>query len=744
MPTGKTLLLAIWFAAAALPYSSTIASPLLSRFHSLNLNISSANVTGLVNNAPAAKDISGIHLLLDNDVDSQTPKYPLILLSKPRVYNDSQTICTLLGENLASNSTPGLQQLLNTTPVAATEVKGSNRYWVNNDTGGSTKCTAFDRKTGHTLQLSCSVKLPALCTNSIARTQVGTNNDKSKQIKVTTPKAGTWQGYRDQNQFRFLGIPYAESPIGKLRFQKPMRLNSSKYGGNNKVNDATEYGFACTQLPLGINLTSEQWDLFLGAKQSEDCLHLNVFTPSLKDGRSNGLPVMVYVHGGGYTVYASSTPVFEPGNLVSRGGVVVVNLNYRMSTFGLFENTPAIPRSKAPGNLATRDQIAALQWVRDNIAAFGGDPSQVTIFGESAGGWSMRGLLSAPSAFGLYRNVISQSDPIDIPLSNPKFAGEITNLTMQSLGCKSSDLACAQNKTTDEITAAQTKALDVFLRQPENVWVQTAAIFRPCVDKSLIHADFAELVRTGKYNKKANIMWGSTRDEAGAFVPTIFPDVIPLADEDAELAKRIPDNRTRGLIHSPYYKTNASDPDTVRNTFSAASTDYYWTCPIQVMSRGAAVQTSNVYTYIMDHGRGTDGALVKGLVNFCTGRVCHGDDNIPTFGSGDALPGVEQTGDDARFSRQVIDRFTTFAKTGNPNPNRKAGGSNLDTASQNPDVANVQWPKYDNSNPVFLFNVTNSTVVRNADVAKCRWTAKNIKFDYQLYGPTGKFVPIFP
>lgn len=105
MPTGKTLLLAIWFAAAALPYSSTIASPLLSRFHSLNLNISSANVTGLVNNAPAAKDISGIHLLLDNDVDSQTPKYPLILLSKPRVYNDSLSICTLLGESTYGSTT---------------------------------------------------------------------------------------------------------------------------------------------------------------------------------------------------------------------------------------------------------------------------------------------------------------------------------------------------------------------------------------------------------------------------------------------------------------------------------------------------------------------------------------------------------------------------------------------------------------------------------------------------------------
>ncbi|KAF8929673.1 hypothetical protein BGZ47_000936 [Haplosporangium gracile] len=746
MPTGKTLLLAICLATAALPHSSTtIASPLALPLYTLDINSSGADVTGLVNNAPAAKDISGIHLLLDNDVDSQTPKNPIILLSKPRTYRDSHSTCILLGENLTSGSTPGLQHLLDTTPVAVSEVKGANHYWISNGSESNSKCTAFDRKSGRTLQLSCLVKLSALCTNSLARTQVGTKNDKSKQIKVRTPKAGTWQGYRDQNQFRFLGIPYAEPPVGKLRFQKPMHLSPRKYGGSNKVNDATEYGFACIQLvPLGINLTSEQWDFFLGAKQSEDCLHLNVFTPSLKEGRSKGLPVMVYVHGGGYTAFASSTPIYEPGNLVSRGGVVIVTLNYRLSVFGLFENTSAIPRSKAPGNLATRDQIAALLWVRDNIAAFGGDPNQVTIFGQSAGGWSMRGLLSAPSAFDLYRNVISQSDPMGIPLSNPKFAGAITDLTMQNLGCKSSDLACAQNKTTDEITAAQTKAVDVFLRQPRNSWVQPSALFRPSVDKSLIHADFAELVRSGKYNKKANIMWGSTRDEAGAYVPLFLPNVIPLADEDTELAKRIPNRRTLGLIRSPYYKTNASDPDTVRDKFGSANTDYYWTCPIQIMSRGVAVQKSNVYTYIMDHGRDSNGALVKGSVGYCTKRVCHGDDNIPTFGSGDALPGVEQTGDDARFSRQVIDRFTTFAKTGNPNPGNKKANSNLGAASENPDVTNVHWPKYDKSNPVFLFNVHNSTVVRNVDVAKCEWIAKNIKFDYQLHGPTGKFVPIFP
>lgn len=104
MPTGKALLLTICFAAAALPHSSTIASPLPSPLHSINLDGSGANVTGLVNNAPTAKDISGIHLLLDNDVDSQTPKNPVILLSKPRAYKDGQSTCTLLGESTHGNT----------------------------------------------------------------------------------------------------------------------------------------------------------------------------------------------------------------------------------------------------------------------------------------------------------------------------------------------------------------------------------------------------------------------------------------------------------------------------------------------------------------------------------------------------------------------------------------------------------------------------------------------------------------
>ncbi|KAF8931533.1 hypothetical protein BGZ47_011795 [Haplosporangium gracile] len=700
----------------------------------------------LVANAPAAEDVQGVHLLLDNDVDSKTPKNPIILLSKPRSYNDSWALCSTMGEKLAQSSTPNLRKLLDTTPVAADEVKRANRYWVSHSNGTNTsKCTAFDRKTDRTLQLSCSIKLPALCTNSLPRYQTGVKTiDKSKQIKVQTPKAGTWQGYRDQNQFRFLGIPYAEPPLGNLRFQKPIRLNPKRYGGNNKVNDATEFGHACTQLPFdGANTTPEQELLILGARQSEDCLYLNVFTPSLKAEKAKGLPVMVYIHGGSFTMLAGSTPIFEPGNVVSRGGVVVVTLNYRLSTFGLFENTPEIPRSKAPGNLATRDQIYALQWVHNNIVAFGGDPSQVTIFGESAGGWSMRALLSAPSAFELYKNVISQSDPIGIPFSSPKYSSDLSKLVMQNLNCLTSDIACVRNKTVEQVTAAQVKASSTFLQKPGNQWIIPDAVFRPTVDKSLILADFADLLKSGKYNKKANVLWGFTKDEGNSFVSTFLPNPIPLADIDTEFARLVPYNRTRVLIKSPYYKKDNST-DSVRKAFGQGLTDYYWICPYLIFSRAGALQKSNFYTYRMDHGRNPTSALGMPPPPLCEGYVCHADDIIPSFGSGDIVPGIEQTGDDARFARQVIDRFTTFAKTGNPNPPNITSNVNFDAASQNPDVTRVQWPKYDQSNPVFEFALANSNVTKNVDAGRCEWLNENTQYDYQVNGPGGKFVPIFP
>ncbi|KAG0211961.1 hypothetical protein BGX28_007044 [Mortierella sp. GBA30] len=709
------------------------------------------STTNLTANAPSAKDLAGVHLLLENDVDSQTSKHPVIFLSKPRSYNDSQAACKSLGEKLITPDTGNLTRLLNNTPVAQAEVKLVTRIWVGqNNSSSSSVCTAIDRQTGRTIQLSCSIQLPALCSNSLKRFIAGTNVDRSKQIRVDVPKYGAWQGYRDQNQFRFLGIPYAEPPVGQRRFMAPMPIDMRNFTGNatspaaTKVNDATEYGHVCIQSSFGnMNSTNNMTQdiQLLGGTQSEDCLYLNVFTPSLKNGTAKGLPVMVWIHGGGYVTGSGSTPIYEPGNLVSRGGVVVVSLNYRLSIFGQFENTPAIPRSKAPGNLATRDQIAALQWVRNNIGAFGGDPRQVTIFGQSAGGYSMRALLSTPSAFGLYQNVISQSDLMGSPFVGPKFSSDnIGNQTMQNLGCQPSDLACAQNKTVDEISAAQSKALSRTVNMTEYAWVPFA-VYLPTVDGSLIPQDFAELVTSGRYNKKAKILWGTTRDEGGLFVPMYYPNPVPIQDGLTNASILFRENRTEKLFTSSYYQFNSSDNDTVRNEYSKAMTDYLFACPLQMMSRGVATQKSNVYAYRMDHGYSVSKYFGVGDAQFCHDRVCHGDDLAPTFGSADAIRGLELTGDDARFSRQIIDRWSTFAWTGNPNP--KNGQPGL--ASENRDVNGIQWPTYiASNNPLLALKLQNSTVETNNDTAKCNWIAKNVQYDYQVHGPGGKFVPVYP
>ncbi|KAG0334131.1 hypothetical protein BG000_008606 [Podila horticola] len=706
--------------------------------------------TTLVQNAPSADSLGGAHLLLDNDVDTKTSKYPVIFLSKPMSYKESQDACVSLGEDLVQSSGYGnLTELLNNTPVAQAEVKGIRRVWVNNR---NFHCAALDRQDGSIVQFSCSAKLPALCKNSVSRTMNGGfNNDKSKQVTVQTHRVGTYQGYRDQNAFRFLGIPYAQAPIGNLRFVAPRQWalgnkNKGRDSSSSTVMDATEYGNVCNQFdPTGATSNESQLKDSFGAKQSEDCLYLNVFTPTLKANRVKGLSVMVFVHGGGYWSGGSSNPAYEPGNLVSRGGVVVVTLNYRMSIFGLFENTPAIPRSKASGNLASRDQVAALLWVRENIAAFGGNPSKVTIFGESAGAWSMRALLSAPSALGLYKNVISMSDPMAFPFSSPQVASsELGAQTMSALGCLGSDLACAQNRTVDEIQKAQLEAVQRTLAMPKNAWILSLAIYRPSVDGAFIPADFAELVRTGRYNKKANIMFGSTKDEWRYFVPLYFQNPVAIANATKDMGKMWGDtNRIQILFeNSPYYKYNTSDSDTVRDVWSKAGTDLNFGCPVQMMSRavvaGGGGGSGKVYAYRMDHGRNAYGGFGP-VLPFYQGHVCHTDDLLPAFGSGDSIKGSAQTGDDARFSRQVIDRFSTFAKTGNPNPVKGAVGS----ASSNQDLG-VQWPVYGASNPIFHFDVNNSSVISNADTEKCNWIAKNVKYDYQVHGPSGKIVPIYP
>ena len=203
----------------------------------------------------------------------------------------------------------------------------------------------------------------------------------SLQVKTET---GIVEGKVQGSSRAFLGIPYAAPPVGELRWRAP--APPMAWQG---VRDATKFGARCMQGRIFDDM------VFRDAGPSEDCLMLNVWTPA--NVVKKKLPVMVWIHGGGFVAGASSEPR-QDGATLAAEGVVVVSMNYRMGIFGFFELPELIADSgkNAAGNYGLLDQVVTLQWVKKNIAAFGGDPGNVTIFGESAGSFSVSELMASP------------------------------------------------------------------------------------------------------------------------------------------------------------------------------------------------------------------------------------------------------------------------------------------------------------------------------------------------------------
>ena len=211
---------------------------------------------------------------------------------------------------------------------------------------------------------------------------------------IVATSRGAVRGSREEDVCVFRGIPYARPPVGELRFRPP--VPPEPWDG---VRDATRFGRRHIQVydPVEGPL------MHASARQPEgdDCLNLNVWTP---DPTAGGLPVLVWIHGGSLKFGAGSDELYD-GSTFARDGVVTVTLNYRLHPAGYLY----VPGRPGAGAFGLLDQIAALEWVRDNIAAFGGDPARVTVAGESAGGHSVGALLGAPAARGLFRRAIPQS-----------------------------------------------------------------------------------------------------------------------------------------------------------------------------------------------------------------------------------------------------------------------------------------------------------------------------------------------
>ncbi|HEX3785888.1 MAG TPA: carboxylesterase family protein [Pseudonocardiaceae bacterium] len=302
---------------------------------------------------------------------------------------------------------------------------------------------------------------------------------------VTSTTDGLVRGSDTQGVDEFLGIPYAAPPVGTLRWQPPQP--AARWSG---VREATAFAPHCAQ-PAST---------FGTASTSEDCLYLNVYAPAGSTRSLAGRPVMVWIHGGAF-VYGESDN-YDPSALV-RAGAVVVSINYRLGAFGFLADS-ALADHGASGNYGLMDQQVALRWVRANIGRFGGNPGNVTLWGESAGGLSVLSQLASPGARGLFDKAIVESGAYDL---NPQ------SLT----DAETSGTAFATKLGCDTGTSAQIAACLRTVPTAQIVSAEPLAGYRPDIDGTVLTRSLQQSFATGQFNR-VPILNGSNRDEYRLFV----------------------------------------------------------------------------------------------------------------------------------------------------------------------------------------------------------------------------------
>jgi para-nitrobenzyl esterase len=310
---------------------------------------------------------------------------------------------------------------------------------------------------------------------------------------------GPVRGVDDGRAVSWKGIRYAAAPTGELRFRAPEPPQPW-----SEIIDAGSYGFVCPQPPVPT------FPLDLGAPEDEDCLHLNIWAPSgTRPG--DGKPVLVWVHGGAFVLGSSSQPLYDGRRLSAEGDAVVVTINYRLGVFGFLDLAGMGTGSEQfDSNVGLRDVLAALRWIRDNIAAFGGDPARVTLFGESAGAGIVTALLAVPQAEGLFSAAIAQSSPATSVYEHER-AQRVTHLVLDHLGIAEADAGKLRDVDVRALIAATKEVFDeVPTRNPGTV------AFVPVVDGDLLHGYPVQLAREGRTHPVPLII-GTNKHEAALF-----------------------------------------------------------------------------------------------------------------------------------------------------------------------------------------------------------------------------------
>ena len=463
--------------------------------------------------------------------------------------------------------------------------------------------------------------------------------DKNKQAENTRPVIqtanGPIRGIEKNGLALFLGIPYAAPPVGKLRWMPPAPV------ANHDLIETNKYGNQCAQ--------SFTFGVFASQSVSEDCLYLNVFAPAKTDLKQKR-PVMVWIHGGGH--FNGSGDDYDGAKLVQDGHTVVVTFNYRLNVFGFLAH-PALDNEGHPfANYGILDQQAALRWVRDNIAQFGGDPDNVTLFGESAGGESTLANMVSPAAHGLFHRGIVESGPVVSPILG-NWNKDLP--TAETFGKRFADAVGCPDQSAECLRALS--AADILKRSGE---FQTN---QHIVDGAILPLSYAKAFSTGQFNHMPLIM-GMNKDEwrwLRGIVEIGSGKPMKAADYPAAIAATFGAKNAEEIIR--HYPLSAYPSASV--ALAAAETDGGFSCPMREMIQDVARYESNTYAYeFMDE---TAPSYMQ-PVSFPYGAAHTSEIQylFPLYHGSTGTPHPLNAGQ-THLSDQMVAYWTTFAKNGNPN-----------------------------------------------------------------------------
>ncbi|MGD8824168.1 MAG: carboxylesterase/lipase family protein [Myxococcales bacterium] len=526
----------------------------------------------------------------------------------------------------------------------------------------------------------------------------GDDAGSSPRTATAQTDSGPVEGFENEGVFSYRGIPYAAPPVGELRWKPP--ADPAPWTDTRVAVDSPS---PCPQEPFaGLPVP--------GFAPSEDCLYLNVDTPV----EGSDLPVMVWIHGGGFTLGEGlQTDGGTSGDRMARkSGVVVVSMNYRLGQLGFLAHAALSDESAdgASGNYGLMDQTAALRWVQRNIEAFGGDPSNVTIFGESAGAFSVCSHLASPQSSGLFHKAISMSGSCERPWPTLAAAEAQGDEFAVAVGCGSEGdvLSCMRGKSIDDVLAALPPAPNFGFNPtdaPTGSW-------GPIFDGAFFPEQPAEAFASGNFNQVPTMV-GFTRDEARLFTwlgELADPPLEVTADDYEDLIARLVggDAELAARAASQYPLSDYSEPAVA---LAAVATDTVFRCP----GKTEAAKLSGfgpVYLYQFEYPNGHSQLEVAlpfiggSLPSYDLGAF-HGSDIPYVFGYDPVLeidfetfstvlnPWPPGTADEALWLR-ILGYFSTFARTGEPG-----------------DVAGTEWPTYDASTGRYVVLDTDVSIGTN-------------------------------